>query len=344
MPRSQTALRASPQSATLRSLYTRAARAFVLRDVETTVSLLHSAFAILKPPQCVPDALSDDRKKWDILRITFESTLYSSPPASSSRLPDSIRHLLTEAPQALVSSMYTRSLSLFAPSGDAKTSSTTASYLPSQVLTTLVYCSLKVGAPDLGRVMIESWLALREPYDSSNTRTRGTDGYDKVLELYCLHVLPKLGLWDYVKEFLEYESELSVKRREVRQRTSPVSHFQLNLSWLGTQNCSAKSTHPCNLIQSTARASSILLIAAKFRIQISPFMLPRSIFIFILLILRFHNINAHSSPCNPKGQEYRRLIFHICPAVSSFQPVIHLKRHCSTAYLYPQRSSYLPTN
>jgi len=206
-------------SATLRSLYTRAARAFVLRDVETTSSLLLSAFAILKPPLSNPDALSDDRKKWDILRITFESTVYSSPPPSSNQLPESIRYLLTEAPQALVSSMYTRSLSLFAPSNEGKKSATGHSYLPSQVLTTLVYCSLKVGTPDFARVMIEDWLARREPYDSSSGQSQGNisgDGYDKVLELYCLHILPKLGQWDYTKEFLEYESELPVRRREVR--------------------------------------------------------------------------------------------------------------------------------
>lgn len=41
------------------------------------------------------------------------------------------------------------------------------------------------------------------------------DGYDKVLELYCLHILPKLDQWDYTEEFLEYESELPVQRREV---------------------------------------------------------------------------------------------------------------------------------
>ena len=224
----------SPQtstSASLRSLYTRAARAFVLRDIETTSSLLLSAFAILKPPQCHPDALSDDRKKWDILRITFESTVYSSPPASSKQLPESIRYIITEAPHALISSMYTRSLSLFSPSGDSKKSAINASCLPSQVLTTLVYCSLKLGAPDLGRVMIEEWLARRELYD--HNRNRGSpvgDGYDKIIELYCLHVLPKLGQWDYVKEFLEYESELAVQRREVSFRLTHLLDFPSNFS------------------------------------------------------------------------------------------------------------------
>lgn len=113
--------------------------------------------------------------------------------------------------------MYTRSLSLFAPSSEGKKSTLGASYLPSQVLTTLVYCSLKLGTPDFARVMIEDWLARREPYDSSSGQSGNIseDGYEKVLELYCLHILPRLGQWDYTKEFLEYESELPVQRREV---------------------------------------------------------------------------------------------------------------------------------
>ena len=79
-------------SATLRSLYPRAACAFVLR---TTHCLLQSAFSLLKPPSTTTDSLSDDRKQWDILRITFESTVYSSPPDSSASWLESLRTILT---------------------------------------------------------------------------------------------------------------------------------------------------------------------------------------------------------------------------------------------------------
>ena len=205
----------SPQtstSATLRSLYARAARAFVLRDIETTHCLLQSAFAILKPPRSTTDSLSDDRKKWDILRITFETTVYSSPPDSSASLPESLRSILTEAPQALVTTIYSRSLSLFTPSGTKGKTTLNAACLPPQVLTTLVYSSLKLGVPDVGRMIIEDWLSRRDPQDDG---VRNRDAYDKVLELYILHILPKIGQWDYAKEFLEYESELPAARRDV---------------------------------------------------------------------------------------------------------------------------------
>ena len=205
-------------SATLRSLYTRAARAFVLRDITTTSSLLQSAFFLLKPPSGSGDSLADDRRKWDILRITFESTVYTSPPSPPTHesLPDSLRSILVEAPQALATSIYNRSLSLFTPSnGAAQKTTLNAAYLPSQVLTTLVYCSLKLDAPDVGRVIIEDWIARREPRYTLDSREGEGDVYEKILELYCLHILPKLEQWDYAKEFLQYESELSPLRREV---------------------------------------------------------------------------------------------------------------------------------
>ncbi|KAG2045168.1 hypothetical protein BDR03DRAFT_938073, partial [Suillus americanus] len=54
--------------------------------------------------------------------------------------------------------------------------------------------------------MTEDWLSKRGQYDFVPSTG---EPYHKVLELYCLHVLPRLGEWEYVKEFLSYENELS---------------------------------------------------------------------------------------------------------------------------------------
>ena len=208
------------KTAALNSLYNRAARAFVLRDIALTYSLLQSGFALLKPPTIiVPDSLSEHRRKWDILRITFESTVYTSPPSSTESLPEALRTNLIESPQALATSIYSRSLALFSPSneGHSKTA-LNAAYLPYQVISTLVYCTLKIDAPDVGRIVIEDWLARREPHYSLERSPEKLEGggYEKTLELYTLHILPKLEQWDYAKEFLEYESELTSQRREVK--------------------------------------------------------------------------------------------------------------------------------
>ena len=124
-----------------------------------------------------------------------------------------------ESPQALATSIYSRSLALFTPSNEGLSKTAlNAAYLPYQVISTLVYCTLKIDAPDVGRIVIEDWLARREPHYSLERppeRLEGDGGYEKTLELYTLLILPKLEQWDYAKEFLEYESELTSERREV---------------------------------------------------------------------------------------------------------------------------------
>jgi hypothetical protein len=204
----------------LRPLYNRAARAFLLRDIPLTHSLLESAFSLFQPSNVIPDPLLDQRRKWDILRITLESTVYSSPPTSHDSLPASLQEILVESPQALLTSIYARSLTLFTPdSRVSQKSKANAAYLPPQVLITLVYSSLRIDCPDVGRVMIEDWLSRREIPATLPTGETKDDGYEKILELYCLQILPKLDQWDYAQEFLEYEGELLANVREVRYST-----------------------------------------------------------------------------------------------------------------------------
>jgi hypothetical protein len=225
-------------SATLRSLYNRAGRAFVLRDIPLTYSLIQSAFALLSSPVSVPDTLADYRRKWDILRITFESTVYSSPPPATETLPESLRAVLSEPAQALVTSIYKRSLSLFTPSNGAAAQkvASNAAYLPYQVLTTLVYSSLKVDAADVGRVIIEDWLACREPrYSLDAQEGLEGEGYAKILDLYCIHILPKLEQWDYAKEFLEYENEMPELKREVCDSVHDAMYVWLTSFSLASQ-------------------------------------------------------------------------------------------------------------
>ena len=61
----------------------------------------NSAFSLLNPPTIVPDSLSDPRRRWDILRITFESTVYTSPPSSTESLSETLRTSLMESSHAL---------------------------------------------------------------------------------------------------------------------------------------------------------------------------------------------------------------------------------------------------
>ena len=201
--------------ATLQSLYNRAAQAFLYRDIVLTTTLIASAFAILCPPITpAADAFDVHRRKWDILRITLESTVYASPPDRAT-LPETLRELLLLSPQSFVATSHARSLALFTPSSLPRTP--TSAFLPYQVLITHIGSSLKANCPAAGREIIEDWLSNRGQYDFVPSTG---EAYEKVLELYCLHVLPRLEEWDYAKEFLTYEVELPPSKRMVSRATS----------------------------------------------------------------------------------------------------------------------------
>ncbi|KAH0585342.1 hypothetical protein J132_09119 [Termitomyces sp. J132] len=194
----------------LRPLYNRAARAFLLRDIPLTQSLIESAFAQINPPDVVPDPLAEQRRKWDILRITLETTIYFSPP-SQGALPQSLKDIQSQSPQSFLTTLYDRSLILFAPKPDR--SSVNPICLPTQVLITLIHSSLRLDTPDFGRIIVEDWLSKRDVAPAEQD-TESSSVYEKVLELYCLQILPKLEQWAYAQDFLEYERELPASSRE----------------------------------------------------------------------------------------------------------------------------------
>lgn len=199
-------------TSTLRSLYPRAARALLQRDFDLAHTLIESAFVFLTEPATVSqDALDVHRRKWDLLRITLETSAFVSPPSSpiAGPLPSPLRANLTMTPQSLVAEMHMRSVRLFTPQGI----NPSAAYLPAQILVALIFSSVKLHCPEKGRSIIEDWLAQR-PH-SPEERDYDADGYVRVVELFCLQVLPRLHDWEYAEEFLEYERELPPATRQV---------------------------------------------------------------------------------------------------------------------------------
>ncbi|KAI0635605.1 hypothetical protein C8Q77DRAFT_1052832 [Trametes polyzona] len=241
----------SSTAATLRSLYPRAARAFLQRDVALTHSLLTSAFAILGSPASVAsvnDALASQRRKWDILRVTFETTLYSSPPSAHEpeHLPPALRANLMLSAEPFLAALHNRSLLLFTPADSPQKPS--SAFLPAQILVTLVLASLKLDCNDVGRSMIEDWLTKHGQEDVP----ADPKGYAKVLELYCLHVLPRLQDWEYAEDFLTYERELP---SDVRQQYA-ASLRQLRSEAAAMARAQASAPKEAYPLPATSTASS----------------------------------------------------------------------------------------
>jgi hypothetical protein len=227
----------------LKSTYSDAARAFLHHKIEEAQVLVEDAFEILHSPASQEtDQLATYRRKWDILRITLETTLYTTPVSGSAaklsrsiangsssgaipRSPSSPRSKsplddpLLLSPPSLLGTIHTRSLKLFTPALERPNSR----FLPAAVLVALVLASLKLDCPQVGRGMVDDWLTNRDSLglgSEANAR-KGTkaederEGYEKVVEVYCLHVLPRLSEWEYAKEFLDSELEMRPSKREV---------------------------------------------------------------------------------------------------------------------------------
>ncbi|KAG2741557.1 hypothetical protein P692DRAFT_20859272 [Suillus brevipes Sb2] len=256
--------------ATLQSLYNRATRAFLHRDVAVTFTLLKSAFELLLPPPMPsPEPLDAHRRKWDILRITLETTVFSSAPDFAA-LPQSLRESLLLSPQLFISTLYARSLTLFTPSSLPRKPS--SAFLPHQILVTLVASSLKVDCPNFGREIIEDWLSKRGQYDFIPSTG---EPYHKVLELYCLHVLPRLGEWVYIREFLSCENELaSDKRRELFLAIEAL-HAQAQESTRQQTpkpetSSSITSILPPRSLSSASSSSSLSTTSTRTAVPVSP--------------------------------------------------------------------------
>ena len=191
----------------LRALYSRATHSFVQRDLAQTHSLVDQAFSVLSSPSSqssLADGLSSHRRKWDILRITLETTLYPSTTSKSFKNETKEPQL---PPHDFVQSLRTRSLRLFTP----QSLSPSAGYIPPQVILLLAISALKFHVIPLAREIIEDWFAKR-PHDDS---LEDTTAYEKIIEVYCLHVLARLGAWEDARVFMRYEGELPHEAKQV---------------------------------------------------------------------------------------------------------------------------------
>ncbi|KAH8826666.1 hypothetical protein DL96DRAFT_1608625 [Flagelloscypha sp. PMI_526] len=204
---SSSSSRSTATSATLKSLYNRAASAFLQRDIALTQSLLDSALSLLKTPQSqtLSSDLDELRRKWDILRVTLVATVCSSSHKQAQQLPEPLHSYVVEPPSVVCNRLWNESLQLHTPLGHSQPNA--SRYLPAPVLVALAYAALKLDAALVARNMIEDWLGHSE-------EDHKEEEYEKILEVYVLQVLVRLDEWDYAKEFLEYEIMLTPSARD----------------------------------------------------------------------------------------------------------------------------------
>ncbi|KZO89886.1 hypothetical protein CALVIDRAFT_491251 [Calocera viscosa TUFC12733] len=204
--RSSSATISSEPLRTLRNLYTQAARAFLNRSPSVT-TYIEQAFALLPHPDehdSVRESgpLEQQRIKWDVLRLTWEASVYPSNGAMDHQTD---MNLLTLPPAVLLPALHARSLVLFTPS-NLKASS---SHLPAEVLLALMLFAVKLGMYGVARDWAETWWVARGAADPD-----GEDeikGRRKIREAMVLRVLPGLADWESAGGWAEGEPDVSLQ-------------------------------------------------------------------------------------------------------------------------------------
>ena len=232
-------------------LYERAKHAFLQRDLLVANELLTQAFSQLGPSSggqstdvdVDADALDSQRRKWDILRITLHTTLYTSQ-ASDQRinLPSSSPGLrfnpASLPPYQFLQGLHSQSLKLF----NAASAMPSIGKVPDQVVLLLVVSAVKLGEVHLAKEWVEDWLVRRDASSTSSSPSI-MDGsltptsYERIVDVYILHVLPRLGLWDDATEFMRYESEMNEDTKEVSFHRCVMSLRSLNAAHDASFEC-----------------------------------------------------------------------------------------------------------
>jgi hypothetical protein len=176
------------------------------------------------PSQVVVDVLDSHRRKWEILNITLQTTVYTLKPSevkSTSSLASSSSPTLDTSvpPYTFLKRLLAHSLSLFTP----QNTESSITYVPDQVVLLLVVSAVKLDEIRLAKEWVEDWLVRRNVTSvtlSPEGDSTPVSSYERIVDVYILHILPRLGLWDDAREFLRYEGEMSEEAKEVSTNTS----------------------------------------------------------------------------------------------------------------------------
>lgn len=223
-------------------LYNSAVQCFVRRDHIGTQTHLKKLLPLLEPrqtkqiwyepPQKVVNghARSHTSDEWmiKILKLVISSyaSLYSDPPSDPSSLSLDLQPLLPpSSPDLILKHIFNLCQSTYFPV-KYQQDSTQAPLLPPALISTLLLASLKLSpsspALSFAHNLAEDWISqLPDSFIlaiSSSGRKElesAREGYLKVVELFVGEVLAREGEWGMARGFLEGESIMDSKRKEV---------------------------------------------------------------------------------------------------------------------------------
>ncbi|KIM33288.1 hypothetical protein M408DRAFT_326063, partial [Serendipita vermifera MAFF 305830] len=141
--------------------------------------------------------------------------------------------------------------------------------VPDQVVLLLVVSAVKLGEVHLAKEWVEDWLVRRDVSSVNSSSPTTTEpatptSYERIVDVYILHVLPRLGLWDDATEFMRYESEMGESAKERMLQALNAQHLQYTN---GSQSSNgrpsrSRSTSPTPSLASTISSNGTVSAAA----------------------------------------------------------------------------------
>ena len=282
-------LESEPQ---LEVLYNTGVQSFVRRDHPTTQATLNLLLELLRShhrrhgvqwyePAEAGAGNDEELERWLIktlkLVISSHASLYTDPPSIATKLPSDLRLFLPPSkPDLILEHVHSLCCETYftSPSPEPR-------LLPPSLVATLLLASLKLSLP-FAHHLAESWLALLpdslilaiSPYCRPEQKATdihrveaAREGYLKVVELFVGEVLAREGEWEMARGFLDNETVMSSKRKEVghlksyvlvkanillrrftvisdRRKLGPALHLHRQLVQLSSHLGPLRHTHP----------------------------------------------------------------------------------------------------
>ncbi|CAG8493220.1 8287_t:CDS:2 [Paraglomus occultum] len=202
--------------------YHKATDSLFLRQYDSASKLCLSAiseFSWLIPATLNSQEAREIRKKFCALYVNVVAAILSDKTQIQSEDTE-IRHLLDSKPHTVVSGVWSRIV--------AEAYHNEEGEVDGETVVACVLLCISQQLPDLARRIIEDWLEYLPDAIFAHLQNASVDGrtddeilkcYEKVVELYVVHVLTRLKEWSFARMFLRDNMIIDADRKKVYEDT-----------------------------------------------------------------------------------------------------------------------------
>ncbi|CAG8503892.1 14250_t:CDS:2 [Acaulospora morrowiae] len=199
---------------TLTSLYKETTQAFLLRNYDSAYSLCMSSISKLAefPPVTVsPSTKIIQIKIWCLYINLIAALLAEKPPIATK--DHEIKRLLERPSEKICEEVYTKIVTTGFNNEDGE--------IPGEIIIACTLLCLHQNCPKFACQVIEDWYCSlpKSTIVHLNQDDSMLKCYEKVVQLYVLHVLPKLKEWDKASSFLAVDQIIDKEHKKVYEQS-----------------------------------------------------------------------------------------------------------------------------